>query len=70
MYFDRLIERGIKSISEESIRDYGDGLEKIEVFKNLFHLKNWFKNFKYSQIKPEDLKEYFEFLIDWYKKWL
>jgi len=31
--------------------------------------KNYYKNFKYSQMRPEELREYFEILINWYKKW-
>ena len=68
MYFDRLIKKDIKSISEESVKDYSNRIEKIKTFQNLFHLKNYYKNFKYSQMKPEELREYFEILINWYKK--
>jgi len=32
-------------------------------------LSRFYPTYKYNQMTPDELKEYFNFIIEWYKKW-
>jgi hypothetical protein len=56
-------------IPENVIKYYEEKIKEIRPFKDSFTSKGVYPIYKYSQLKPEDLKKYFDFIIDWYKKW-
>jgi hypothetical protein len=66
--FRKKIEEVIK-MPQGSIEDYEIGVSKIGPFKSSFLSKGQWASYKYAQIKPSDLTEYFDFIIAWLKRW-
>jgi len=66
--FEKKIEAVIK-MPQNSIEDYGNGVSKINAFKSSFLSKGQWASYKYAQIKPSDLTQYFDFIVGWLKKW-
>ena len=56
-------------VPHESIEDYESRIEKILVFKDSFQNQKHWNRYRFNRIKPADLKNYFDTILDWYSKW-
>lgn len=68
-FVDKYINKDEIIVPQEAIKDYQEKISKISSFKDSFDYTGVYPNYKYSNIKPEELKEYFNFMTDWYKRW-
>lgn len=68
-YFDKYINKEKVIVSEDAIKDYEEKIKKIKSFKDSFISTGVYPIYKYNRIKPDELNEYFNFIIEWYKKW-
>lgn len=66
--FEKKIDGAIK-MPQGSLEDYGNGISKIHAFKSSFLSKGQWASYKYAQIKPNDLTQYFDFIVSWLKRW-
>jgi hypothetical protein len=67
-FFEKRIKEVIK-IPQGALEDYEKGISKIDAFRSSFKSKGQWASFKYAQIKPSDLTQYFDFIIGWLKRW-
>ena len=68
-YFDKYLNKEELIVREDAIKDYEEKIKNIKPFKDSFKSKGIYPIYKYNRIKPDELKEYFNFIIEWYKKW-
>jgi len=68
-YFDKYLNKEELIVIEDAIKDYEEKIKNIKPFKDSFKSKGIYPCYKYNRIKPDELKEYFDFIINWYKKW-
>lgn len=66
-FFDKYLDKEI--VSEDAKKGYEEKIKNIRAFKGSFKDSRVYPTYKYSQMKPDELKEYFNFIIEWYKKW-
>lgn len=66
-FFDKYVDTEI--VSKDAKKDYEEKIKNIGPFKNSFKDIRVYPSYKYIQMKPEELKEYFSFILKWYKKW-
>ena len=69
-YFEKYVNKDQVVVGEEAIIDYEDKISKISPFKNSFKFKKIYPFYKYEAVKPDELKDYFDFIIEWCKKWI
>ena len=68
-YIEQNVNKETIVISEDAKKDYQENISKLNQFKNSFKFPGKFPSYKYSQLKPSELKDYFNFVFEWYKKW-
>jgi len=57
-------------IAEDAKKDYEEHISKLNPFQNSFKNPGKYPTYKYNQIKPNELKNYFNFIIEWNKRCL
>ncbi len=70
-YFNKYLNKESIIDLEKAKKDYERGIANIRHFKGSYkdRYNRVYPTYKYTQIKPDELKEYFNFIIEWYKKW-
>jgi len=66
-FFNKYVDKAI--VTESAKKDYEEKIKNIRPFKDSFKDSRVYPTYKYNQMKPDELKEYFNFIIEWYKKW-
>lgn len=70
---ENLIEQDINKktivIPEDAKEDYEENMSKLNPFQDSFKHPGKYPTYKYSQLKPNELKDYFNFIFEWNKRW-
>lgn len=66
-YFTKYVHKEI--VSDGTRKNYEEKIKNIVPLKSSFKDNRVYPSYKYNKMKPKDLKEYFDFIIEWYKKW-
>ncbi|MFQ6061598.1 MAG: hypothetical protein ACE5J9_00255 [Methanosarcinales archaeon] len=68
-FIDKYVNKDKITISQDALDDYEAKLSEIKNFRDSFKSARIFSFHKYSKMKSLELKEYFDFITDWYKRW-
>jgi len=65
----KTFEAAADLIPIEARKNYEDRIIKFPVFKDSLKQKGKLYGYSFDRMTPQDLKEYFDFVFDWHKKW-
>jgi len=66
-HFAKYVDK--ETVSVAARKDYEERIRNIAPFKSSFKDDRMYPSYKYDKMKPDDLKRYFDLVIDWHKKW-
>lgn len=66
-HFTKYVDK--ETVPDAARKDYEERIKNIGPFKGSFKDNRTYPTYKYEKVKPDDLRRYFDTVIEWYKKW-